>query len=1034
MKRASSTPPHQPPFSSHHPMPISRGYPLRYTIAFVFTLLAVASGIALIGFNYVSNRHATIIATHGLLELIGQQVSLQVTESIFAVQGVVNISSKTIHSNGLKFDERLGLIEHFVEILRHNSRIASMTVADVDGDFFMVRSVENSPAAAASFKVPPGTCFIVQGIDRDLDELVAENILFLDDKLFVVAEQTLNETSYDHRHQPWFKASIYTHGIVTTDYYLLFGTKEVGLTIARRLKEGHGVVAADLTLRDISGRLAQQRITPSSELILLDGEGTIVSHSDFGKIAPHLQSALLQVAQMPKLNDFDTPLYAELAGILAQKTSAGPFTLTKVPRAMLGYLSVIPFQKGRQLYLASLIPRDELLHDIIRLRNQSILISLGLLAITILIVLYLSKRISGSLRLLARAAQQIREFKLDAPIDVRTRILEVNDLAQTMAMMKASIEQFLKISRALSEEKDVGALLDMILVEAREVSASAAGAIGLSTKDDRFLEIAIVHNDETGERLGGSSSQKVSNGPLDLLGPIESNRKPSAIRHAILTGEVVQVDNMEKEERFDFGEIRHCFEKENFRCHSLLIVPLVNQKKEIVGTLQLVNPRKKTDGMQAFSSDIVSYIKALSSDAAVALDNRRLLKAQRDLTDAIVHLIAGSIDAKSPFTSRHCQRVPIVVRMLAEAAQASKEKPFADFSLNADENYALHLASWLHDCGKLTTPEYVIDKATKLETITDRIHEIRMRFEVLWRDAQIDYYKTLSKEEDAPEKLACQLAQRHDELQEAFAFVAQCNIGGECMSADRLERLREIGRQTWMRHFDDRLGISQAELARKPQGPQALPVQERLLADKPEHLVRRQGNGFSFEETIQGFAMDVPAFEANHGELVNLSIPQGTLTSEERFTINNHIIQTIRMLSTLPWPRELQQVPDWAGNHHETYCGEGYPRRLKGKDLSVPERIMAVADVFEALTAADRPYKEPRRLSETIQTMKTMCDRGHLCPDVFRLLLTTGVYRQYADKYLDSKQIDEIDVNAILTDDLECTYARKVIDHFDELE
>ena len=1029
MKTTSSA-----PFPLHRAIPSAKGYPLRYTIAFVFTLLTVASGIALIGFNFVSNRHATIVATHGLLERIGQQVSLQVSESIFAVQGVVNISSKTIHSSGMAFDDRLGLIEHFVEILRHNSRIASMSVADVDGDFFMVRSVENSPAAAASFKAPPGTCFIVQGIDRDLDELVAENILFLDDKLFVVADKTLKETAYDHRRQPWFKASVYTHGIVTTDYYLLFGTNEIGLTIARRLKEGNGVVAADLTLRDISEQLARQRITPSSELILLDGEGTIVSHSDFGKISLHLQGAPSQMPQMPKLTDFDTPLYAELARIVSQKTGAGPLTLTKGPRPMLGYLSIIPFQKGRQLYLASLIPSDELLHDIIRLRNQSILISLGLLGATILIVLYLSKRISGSLRLLARAAQQIREFKLDAPIDVRTRILEVNDLAETMAMMKASIEQFLKISRALSEENDLDALLEMILLEAREVSASVAGAIGLCSQDDRLWEIAIVHNDETGERFGGSSAQKVSNGSPDLLDRVDSGQKPSVIRHAIQTGEVVQVDDMEKDRRFDFRDIRGCFEKGDFRCHALLIVPLVNQKKEIVGTLQLVNPKRTRGTMPTFSSDIVSYIKALSSDAAVALDNRRLLKAQRDLTDAIVHLIAGSIDAKSPYTSRHCQRVPIIVRMLAEAAQASNEKPFVDFSLNADETYALHLASWLHDCGKLITPEYVIDKATKLETITDRIHEIRMRFEVLWRDAEIDYYKAISKGVAAPEALAGQLVRRQDELRKAFAFVAQCNIGGEFMSDDRLERLGEIGRQTWMRHFDDRLGVSQAELARKPQGPQVLPVKERLLADKAEHLVRRQSNGFSFEETIQGFAMDVPTFEANHGELVNLGIPKGTLTSEERFTINNHIIQTIRMLSTLPWPHELRQVPDWAGNHHETYCGEGYPRRLMGRDLSIPERIMAVADVFEALTAADRPYKKPRTLSETIQTMKTMCDRGHLCPNVFNLLLTTGVFRQYADRYLEPAQIDNIDVSAMLVDDLKCAYAQKNIDPDNGLE
>jgi hypothetical protein len=195
-----------------------------------------------------------------------------------------------------------------------------------------------------------------------------------------------------------------------------------------------------------------------------------------------------------------------------------------------------------------------------------------------------------------------------------------------------------------------------------------------------------------------------------------------------------------------------------------------------------------------------------------------------------------------------------------------------------------------------------------------------------------------------------------------------------------------------------------------------LPARERLLADKREHLVHRRDNGPPFGDNPHGFTMDVPTYAANYGELTNLSIPRGTLTPEERFTINNHIIQTIRMLSSLPLPRELQHVPDWAGNHHEAYCGDGYPRRLIARDLSIPERIMAVADVFEALTAADRPYKQPKRLSETILTMKAMCDQGHLCPDTFKLLLTSGVYRHYAKRHLSFSQIDEVDVDAILAD------------------
>jgi len=403
--------------------PFKRGYPLRYTIAFVFTLLTLVSGVALIVFNYIGNEKATILAAHDLLERISHQVTSQVSALILPVQSVINISSKTIHSSGLSFETRLPLLEHFVEILRHNRKMASMVVADVDGDFFIVRSVENHLSASSTFGAPDGTRFIVQGIDREMDELVAEKILFLDENLFSLFEKTSRSTTYDHRRQGWFKASIYNHQLVTTEDYLLFGTQEIGLTIARRLKEGHGVVAADLPLKEMSARLAEQRVTPSTELILVNGQGTIVAHSNFSKIEEHLQTMEPSQARMPSLTDFDSPLYASLAKTLTQKQAVGRLDLTTASAKMLGAVTKIPIHADRDLFLAAFIPRDELLSGAIQLRNRSILISLLCLAITIIIVFWLSQRISTSLRYLSMEAQKIREFKLDTPIRVDTRIL-----------------------------------------------------------------------------------------------------------------------------------------------------------------------------------------------------------------------------------------------------------------------------------------------------------------------------------------------------------------------------------------------------------------------------------------------------------------------------------------------------------------------------------------------------------------------------------------------------------------------------------
>jgi HD-GYP domain-containing protein (c-di-GMP phosphodiesterase class II) len=1001
-----------------------RGYPLRITIAFVFTLLTFFSGMTLIGFNYFGNERTTVLATHDLLERISDQVTTQVSELLGPVQSVVNISSKTIKTVGQSFDERLSLLEHFVEILRLNRQLSSMYVADVDGDFFIVRSVENNPEAGKAFQAPPGTHFVVQGIDRELDELVSEQILFLDEKLFLVSSETIETSVYDHRMRSWFKAAVYSHDLITTDYYILFATQEIGITVARRLKEGQGVVAADLTLHDLSAKLNHQRVTASTELILLNSDSTVVAHSDYTKIARHFNQSTGGKLRMPNLKAFDGHIYTQISDTISGEQRLGLLELINGSRDIMGFLSEIPIRKGQDLYLASLIPRHELLHDVNRLRNKSILVSLALLAVTILLVFWLAQRMSRSLHVLAREAQDIREFKLDTPVSVRSRILEVNNLANTMAVMKSAINQFLNISKALSGEKNFNTLLEMILQEAQGVAKADAGAISLRSEDGGRLIPTILRNDQTGARFGGTSETAKPVEPMTIQCDSDRNKRLPAVCHVVMTGEVVQVNDIARDDRFDYQDIRTCFERDNCQCQTLLVVPLINQKDEIIGTLQLVNPRNDAGDVSVFKSEIVSYIEALSSDAAVALDNRRLLKAQRDLIDSIIHLVAGAIDAKSPYTGGHCQRVPVIARMLAEAAEQSNDGPFSDFKLSEEEWYELHLASWLHDCGKVTTPEYVVDKATKLETIYNRIHEIRMRFEVLWRDAEIAYYEKRVEAAGNDAELIQQRDERLAQIQDDFEFVAQCNIGGEFMSEDRVQRLKQIGSQTWLRHLDDRIGLSQEELQRKQRDVKPdLPVVESLLADKTEHIVHRKDGGNPFGTNPYGFSMQVPEYMYNYGEIYNLAIPKGTLTPEERFKINDHIIQTIKMLKSLPLPRDLQRVPDWAGNHHEAHCGHGYPRGLVGGHLSIPERIMAVADVFEALTAADRPYKSARPLSNTIQIMSDMCRQGHLCPDIFGLLLTSEVYRRYAEIYLDPGLIDEVNVREILaaTDAPVCT-------------
>jgi len=394
---------------------------------------------------------------------------------------------------------------------------------------------------------------------------------------------------------------------------------------------------------------------------------------------------------------------------------------------------------------------------------------------------------------------------------------------------------------------------------------------------------------------------------------------------------------------------------------------------------------------------------------------RTLLQQQRNLFDNFTKLIAAAIDAKSPYTGGHCARVPVIAQMLVDAVCECDDGPFANFKINSDDQrWEFEVAAWLHDCGKVTTPEHVVDKATKLEIIYNRIHEVRMRFEVLLRDARIEYYQGLLEGKTDPQQLKAQLEKRQQQIADDFAFVAECNVGGEFMADDKIERLHEIARQTWTRYLDDRIGISRDEAERKPQPKPVLPVEEYLLADKPEHLFKRPDNT-PFENDVHGFDMPVPQYLYNQGELHNLSIRKGTLSEEDRFKINEHIIQTINMLDKLDFPDYLANVPEFAGAHHETMDGTGYPCKRKKEDMSVQARIMAIADIFEALTAADRPYKSPATLSKAIQIMSFMRNDQHIDPDLFDLFLTRRVYRKYAETYLKPEQVDEVDISKYLS-------------------
>ncbi|MBM3565412.1 MAG: GAF domain-containing protein [Alphaproteobacteria bacterium] len=572
--------------------------------------------------------------------------------------------------------------------------------------------------------------------------------------------------------------------------------------------------------------------------------------------------------------------------------------------------------------------------------------------------------------------------------------------------------RLIDIGIALSAERNLNRLMEMILLEAKAIGNADGGTLYIRTDDDK-LRFEIMRTDSLNIALGGTTGKPIAFPPLNLFDP--STGQPNhrnVASHSALAGTSVNIPDAYEAKDFDFSGTRKFDEGTGYRSKSFLTVPLRNSQNAVIGVLQLLNARdRKTGDVIPFGADVQPVIEALASQAAVALDNSQLLVAQKKLLDSFIELIAGAIDAKSPYTGGHCQRVPELTKMLARAACDAKEGPFQSFDMTEDQWYELHLGAYLHDCGKVTTPEYIVDKATKLETIYDRIHEVRTRFEVIKRDVVIEYLKALRDEKKDSDALRAEMEARLAQIDDDFAFIAECNIGGEFMAPEKVERVKKIAAVTWKRTLDDRIGVAHEELKRMERAPAAeLPVDETLLSDKEHHVFPRPSSPYYTPDNRWGFKMDVPKNEYNRGEVYNLCIGRGTLTAEDRFKINEHMVQTIRMLGELPFPKHLKSVPEYAGAHHETLIGTGYPRRLKKEDMSIPARAMAIADIFEALTAADRPYKKAKTLSESIKILYFFKKDQHVDPDLFDLFLTSGIYMDYANKFLRPEQIDTVDI------------------------
>ncbi|MFM7459361.1 MAG: HD domain-containing phosphohydrolase, partial [Burkholderiales bacterium] len=472
--------------------------------------------------------------------------------------------------------------------------------------------------------------------------------------------------------------------------------------------------------------------------------------------------------------------------------------------------------------------------------------------------------------------------------------------------------------------------------------------------DDK-LKFEIVLNDSLRIAMGGTTGVPVPFYPIPLHAADGCPNNSMIAAYAALHDETVSIADAYTTEGFDFTGTRSFDKKTGYRSTSFLSIPMKNHDGEIIGVLQLLNALNEDGKVVPFTVEDQRLAESLASQAAIALTNRMLINQLETLFESLIGLINTAIDDKSPYTGGHCKRVPTLTMMLAEAAAAVTDGPLAHFKLTDKDRYELKIASLLHDCGKITTPVHIVDKATKLETIFDRVHYVSQRFEILKRDAEINLLRAKLAALEAGDEASVSRAERDfaiktRKLDEDREFIRRVNVGGERMSVEDQARVTKIA---------------------------AYPI-------------RGEDGAMSTFLT--------------EDERNNLNIPYGTLTQPEREVINHHIVATIKMLEALPWPKHLKNVPEYAGGHHERMDGKGYPKGLTRDQMSVQARIMGIADIFEALTAKDRPYKVGKTLSESLEILAKFKENGHVDPDLFDVFVREKVYLQYAHQFLDPAQ------------------------------
>ncbi len=953
---------------------VKRSYPLHVHITVMFIILVIAISSVQIWIASSTTDKVLLKANDNIFDLTISETKQRLYSHFGPTLGLLEAYSYGDYQALTSSRHQAGKESSLLSLLKGNANIQSYKVVYPNGDWFgAYREINRAVGLLETAQQEEFTVYHFESERGVLDQKRYNQ------QLVMKTSSKMENANYDPRDYDWFHQAQQSVTQMSKPYQLSYFGKN-GITLYRGAENGV-VISADVLLEQVSYVMAPKEVVHTSLKLLFDDQGYIYAHNDplVFEMAPAFRSS-----SPLKLSDIKHPLITHIPHIESGHSAfqrinfQGNEWIVKLER--------IESPSGYLMNLLLAIKSEDLLLDAHSIAADSIVVSLFALLLALPSIYYLSQWVSKPIRSATAKAKSIQHFDFKNHFAPESNVTEITELSQALNATQDTIGRFLSITNVIAKEQDLDELQGMVCREIADATLANSTYLYLLSEDGRGLDPQFIWF----RTKGYIDVSEVVSIPLD---------------DELLTDEVETFFSKKQPLVIKYNEARSYIPRISAK-DNLLFVPLINRTNEVVGALALGFDEKHKNNVLLDNLDL---IKTLAGYVAIAIEARSMLHDQKQLLDSFIKVMAGAIDTKSPYTGNHCQRVPEFTKLLTRAAHESQQPEYKHFCMTDDKWEELNIAAWLHDCGKVTTPEHVIDKSTKLETIYNRIHEIRTRFEVIKRDIELNVYRSRFDDQLSMEDQQ-HISKECSRLDLEYQLVAKANSGNQSLTVEEVSLLERIGQRTWLRTLDDKIGLSQNERALRGDQPFTQPVLEKLLMNANYHLIPWQRT----PNQEQRYRLKPTPQQNNLGELYNLTISRGTLNSEERYTIKSHVIETNRMLEQLPFPKHLAEVAKLASTHHETMDGTGYPWGLVKEQIPLQARAMAIADIFEALTSPDRPYKVAKTLSQTLKIMAKMAKNQKIDESLFRLLLTSGTYRQYAQTSLHHAQVDDIDVDQFI--------------------